>query len=126
MSVLSLKLSELYENQKSMSNVLQKSKSTYNVSLLLLKIEHSFFQESIDNNISMGVTIYRCQIQTIIKKRKMFEIFKLIYFKKLPIKKVLMKLRVRSDDSVLIKCRFNKQAQQKVLIELSPWRVPST
>ena len=42
----------------------------------------------------MGVTIYRCQIQAIIKKRKTFEIFKMIYFKKLPIKKVLIKLRV--------------------------------
>ena len=50
----------------------------------------------------------------------MFEIFKLIYFKKLPIKKVLIKLRVLSDASVLIKCWFNKQAPQKVLIELSP------
>ena len=78
------------------------------------------FQESIDNNKSMGVTIYRCQIQTIIKKRKMFEISKLIYFKKPPIKKVLIKLRVLSDDSVLIKYWFNKQAPQKVLIELSP------
>ena len=68
----------------------------------------------------MGVTIYRCQIQAIIKKRKMFEIFKLIYFKKPPIKKVLIKLRVLSDDSVLIKCWFYKQAPQKVLIELSP------
>jgi hypothetical protein len=35
----------------------------------------------------MGVTIYRCQIQAIIK---------------LPIKKVLIKLRVLSDDSVPI------------------------
>ena len=42
-----------------------------------------------------------------------------IYFKKLLIKKVLIKLRVLSDDSVLIKCRFNKQAPQKVLIELN-------
>ena len=69
----------------------------------------------------MRVTIYRCQIQTIIKKRSLFEIFKLIYFKKPPIKKVLIiiKLRVLSDDSVLIKCWFNKQAPQKVLIELS-------
>ena len=48
----------------------------------------------------------------------MFEIFKLIYFKKL--KKVLIKLRVLSDASVLIKYWFNKQAPQKVLIELSP------
>ena len=88
--------------------------------MLLLKIEHSFFQESIDNNKSIGVTIYRCQIQAIIKKRKTFEIFKLIYFKKPPIKKVLIKLRVLSDASVLIKCWFNKQAPQKVLIELSP------
>jgi hypothetical protein len=54
----------------------------------------------------------------------MFEIFKLIYFKKLLIKKVLIKLRVLSDASFLIKCWFNKQAPQKVLIELSPgvWR----
>ena len=58
--------------------------------------------------------------QAIIKKRKTFEVFKLIYLKKLPIKKVLIKLRVLSDDSVLIKCWFNKQAPQKVLIELSP------
>ena len=63
----------------------------------------------------MWVTIYRCQIQAIIKKRKTIEIFKLIYFKKLPIKKVLI-----NDDSVLVKCWFNNQAPQKVLIELSP------
>ena len=68
----------------------------------------------------MGVTIYRCQIQAIIKKNKMFEVFKLIYFKKLPIKKVLIKLRVLSDASVFIKCWFNKQALHKVLIEFSP------
>ena len=68
----------------------------------------------------MGVTIYRCQIQAIKKKRKTLEVFKLIYFKKLPIKKVIIKLRVLSDASVLIKCWFNKQAPQKVLIELSP------
>ena len=37
-------------------------------------IEHSFFQESIDNNKSIGVTIYRCQIQAIIKKRKTFKV----------------------------------------------------
>ena len=54
------------------------------------------------------------------KKHKKFEIFKLIYFKKPPIKRVLIKLRVLSDDSVLIKCWFDKQAPQKVLIELSP------
>ena len=48
------------------------------------------------------------------------DVFKLIYFKKLPIKKVLIKLRVLSDASVLIKCWFDKQAPQKVLIELSP------
>ena len=68
----------------------------------------------------MGVTTYRCQIQTIIKKRKMFEIFELIYFKKPTIKKVLIKLRVLSDDCISIKRWFNKQAPQKVLIELSP------
>ena len=68
----------------------------------------------------MGVTVYRCQIQAIIKKRKTFEVFKLIDFKKLPIKKVLIKLRVLSYDSVLIKCWFNNKAPQKVLIELSP------
>ena len=68
----------------------------------------------------MGVTIYRCQIQAVIKKHKTFEVFKLIYFKKLPIKKVLKKLRILSDAFVFIKCWFNKQAQQKVLIELSP------
>ena len=50
----------------------------------------------------------------------MFEILKLIYFKKKKKKKVLIKLRVLSDDSVLIKRWFNKQAPQKVLIELSP------
>ena len=72
----------------------------------------------------MGVTIYRCQIQAIIKKRKTPEVFKLIYFKKLPIKKVLIKLRVLSDDSVLIKCWFNKKAPQKVLVELSPGVYP--
>ena len=83
-------------------------------------IEHSFFEESIDDNKSIGVTIYRCQIQAIIKKRQMFEIFKLIYFKKPPIKKVLIKLRALSDASVLLKCWFYKQAPQKVLIELSP------
>ena len=99
---------------------MQKSKSPYNVSLLLLEIEHSFFQESIDNNKSIEVTVYRCQIQAIIKKRKTFEVFKLIYFKKIPIKKVLIKLRVLSDASVLIKFWFFKQAPQKVLIELSP------
>ena len=54
------------EKLKSMSNVLQKSKSVHNVSLLLLKIEHSFFQESIDNNKSIGVTVYRCQIQALL------------------------------------------------------------
>ena len=54
------------------------------------------------------------------KETKIFEIFKLIYFKKPTIKKVLIKLRVLSDASVLIKCWFNKQAPQKVLIELSP------
>jgi hypothetical protein len=86
------------------------------------KIENFFFQESIDNNKSIGVTIYRCQIQAIIKKCKTFEVFKLIYFKKLLIKKVLIKLRVLSDNSVLKKCWFNKQAPQKVLIELSPGR----
>ena len=95
-------------------------KSPYNVSLLLLKIEHSFLQESIDNNKSIGVTIYRCQIQAIIKKCKTFDVFKLIYFKKFPIKKVLIKLRVLSDTSVLIKCWFYKQTPQKVLIELNP------
>ena len=118
--VFYLKNLQSYDNRKFTSNVLQKLKSSYNVSLLLLKIEHSFFQESIDNNKSIGVTIYRCQIQAIIKKRKTFEVFKLIYFKKLPIKKVLMKLRVISDASVLLKCWFYKQAPQKVLIELSP------
>ena len=93
----------------------------YNVSLLLLKIEHSFFfQETIDNNKSIGVTIYRSQIQAIIKNHKTFEVFKLIYFKKLPIKKVLIKLRVLSDAPVLLKCWFYRQAPQKVLIELSP------
>ena len=102
------------------STVLQKSKSAYNVSLLVLKIKHSFFQEFIDNNKSIGVTIYRCQIQSIIKKRKTFEVVKLIYFKKLPIKKVLTKLRVLSDASVLLKCWIYIQAPQKVLIELSP------
>ena len=89
--------------------------SAYNVSLLLLKLEHSFFQDSIDDNKSIGVTIYRCQVQAFIKKRKTFEVFKLIYFKKPPIKIVLIKLRVLSDDSVLIKCWFYKQALQKVL-----------
>ena len=118
--VFYLKNLQSYENRKFTSNVLQKLKSSYNVSLLPLKIEHSFFQESIDNNKSIGVTIYRCQIQAIIKKRKTFEVFKLIYFKKPPIKKVLMKLRVISDASVLLKCWFYKQAPQKVLIELSP------
>ena len=92
----------------------------YNVSLLLLKIEHSFFQESIDNNKSIEYTIYRFQIQAVIKKRKTFEVFKLIYFKKPSIKKVLIKLRVLRDASVLLKCCFFKQAPQKVLIELSP------
>ena len=38
-------------------------------------------------------------------------------FQKLPI---IIKLRVHSDASVLIKCWFYKQALQKVLIELSP------
>ena len=52
--------------------------------------------------------------------KEMQDVFKLISLKKAPIKKVLIKLRVISDDSVLIKCWFNKQAPQKVLIELSP------
>ena len=104
--VFYLKNFESYENRKFTSNVLQKSKSAYNVSLLLLKIEHSFFQESIDNNKSIGVTIYRCQIQAIIKKRKTFEVFKLIYLKKPPIKKVLIKPRILTDNSVLMKCWF--------------------
>ena len=99
---------------------MQKLKSAYNISLLLLKTEHSFFQEYIDKNKSIRVIIYRCQIQAILKKRKTFEVFKLIYFKKLPIKKVLIKLRVLSDASVLLKCWYYKQAPQKVLIELSP------
>ena len=99
---------------------MQKSKSAYNVSLLLLKIEHSFSQESIDNNKSIEVTIYRYQFQAIIKKRKTFEVFKLIYFKKPPIKKVVIKLRVLSDASVLLKCWVYKQAPQKVLIDLRP------
>jgi hypothetical protein len=68
----------------------------------------------------MGVTIYRCQIQAIIKKRETFEVGRLIYFKKLLIKKVLLKLWVLSDASVLLKCWFYKQAPQKGLIELSP------
>ena len=55
--VFYLKNFESYENRKFTSNVKQKSKSAYNVSLLLLKIEHSFFQESIDNNKSMGFTM---------------------------------------------------------------------
>ena len=41
------------------------------------------------------------------------EVFKLIYFKKPPINKVLMKLRVISDASVLLKCWFYKQDPQK-------------
>ena len=41
-------------------------------------------------------------------------------FQKAPDQKVLIKLRVLSDDSVLIKCWSNKQALQKVLIEFSP------
>ena len=106
--VFYLKNFESYENWKFTSNVLQKSKSAYNVSLLLLKIEHSFFQESIENNKSIGFTIYRCQIQAVIKKRKTFEVFKLIYFKKPPIKKVLIKLGVLRDASVLLKCWFFK------------------
>ena len=52
--VFYLKNLQSYENRKFTSNVLQKLKSSYNVSLLLLKIEHSFFQESIDNNKSIG------------------------------------------------------------------------
>jgi hypothetical protein len=39
-------------------------------------------------------------------------------FQKAPDQKI--KLRVLSDASVLIKCWFNKQTPQKVLIELSP------
>jgi hypothetical protein len=54
------------------------------------------------------------------KETQNFEVFKLIYFKKRPIKKVLIKLRVLSDAPVLIKCWIYKQAPQKVLIELSP------
>ena len=68
----------------------------------------------------MGVTIYRCQIQATIMKNTTDEVFKFIYFKKLPIKKALIKLRVLSDASVFIKWWFNKQPSQKVLIELSP------
>ena len=67
----------------------------------------------------MGDTIYRCKIQAIIKKRKTSKVFKLTYFKKHPIKKVLIKLRILSDASVLIKFWFNEQAPQKVLIELT-------
>ena len=53
--------------------------------------------------------------------KEMQDVFKLIYFKKLPIKKCLIKLRDRVliDDSVLKKFWFNKQAPQKVLIKLS-------
>ena len=61
----------------------------------------------------MGVTIYRCQIQAIIKKRETFEVFKLNYFEKLPIKKVLRKLRVLSDDSALIKFGFINKLHKK-------------
>ena len=71
---------------------------------------NSFFQESIDNNKSIEVTKYKFQIQAIIKKRKTFEVFKLIYFKKPTIKKFLLKLRVLSDASVFIKYCFYKQA----------------
>ena len=52
------------------------------------------------------------------KETQTFEVFKLIYFKKPPIKTVLIKLRVLSDASGLLKCWFYKQAQQKV----KPWR----
>ena len=114
-----LKNFQSYEGSKFTSNVLQKSISVY-VSLLLLKIEDSFYQESIDKNKSLVFTIYRCKIQAIIKKRKTIEVFKLIYFKKLPIKKVLITLKVLRDASVLLKCWFYKQAPQKDLIELSP------
>ena len=48
-----------------------------------------------------------------------YEMFKLIYLKKPPIKIVLIKLRVLDDDSVFIKCWFDKQVPQKVLIELN-------
>ena len=71
------------------------------------------FQESIDNNKSMGVTIYKFQIQAIIKKHKTFEVFKLIYFKKSPITKFLIKLRVLSDASVLINVGFINKLNKK-------------
>ena len=80
-----------------------------------------FFQKTIDNNKSIEVTIYRCQIQAIKKKRLTFEVFKLIYFKKPPIKKVLIKLSVLSDASVLLKSCFFKQAPQKVFKMHPSW-----
>jgi hypothetical protein len=43
----------------------------------------------------------------------MFEIFKLIYFKKPPIKKVLIKLRVLSDDPVLLNVGFINKLHKK-------------
>ena len=81
-----------------------------------------FFQESIDNNKSIRVTIYTTAMSNSgnYKKHKTFEVSKLIYFKKPPLKKVLTKLRVLSDTSLLLKCWFYKKAPQKVLIELSP------
>ena len=51
------------------------------------------------------------------KETQTFEVFTLIYFKKLPIKKN----RVLSDASVLIKCWFYKQAPQS-LDRVKPWR----
>ena len=62
------------------------------------------------------VTIYRIHIQAIKKKRKTSEVFKIIYFKKPQIKKVLTKLRVLSDTSFLLKCWFYKQTPQKVIV----------
>ena len=43
------------------------------ITLKVFKIQFFFFQELIDNNKSIGVTIYRCQIQAIIKNARYLE-----------------------------------------------------
>ena len=82
--VFYLKNFQSYGNQNSQQVFCKRQKVCIFVSLFLLKIEHSFFQESMNNKKLTGVTIYRCQIQAIIKKRKTFQVLKLIYFKKPP------------------------------------------
>ena len=51
-----------------------------NARITFSNIQVTFILEkSIDINKSIGVTIYNCQIQAIIKKRKTFEVMPLFY-----------------------------------------------